>query len=101
MKTTRILGLVAVLLMAFFVPAYAGDRPHEGKIVGIDTTSRQMLIQGEKGDQWTLFWTESTKLKNDLTFPELKAGDEVHFDYVMREGKMFLTELKRTEKAER
>ncbi len=101
MKTTRILGLVAVLLMAFFVAAYAGDRPHEGKIVGIDTTSRQMLIQGEKGDQWTLFWTESTKLKNDLTFPELKAGDEVHFDYVMREGKMFLTELKRTEKAER
>ena len=26
MRTTRILGLVAVLLMAFFVPAYADDR---------------------------------------------------------------------------
>ena len=101
MRTTRILGLVAVLLMAFFVPAYADDRPHEGKIVGIDTVSRQMLIQGEKGDQWTLYWTESTKLKKDLTFPELKAGDEVGFDYVMRDGKMFITELKRTEKADK
>jgi Cu/Ag efflux protein CusF len=101
MRTARILGLAAVLLMAFFAPAYADDRPHEGKIVGIDTTSRQMLIQGEKGDQFTLFWTESTKLKNDLTFPELKTGDEVHFDYVLRDGKMFITELKRTEKAEK
>ncbi len=49
MRTARILGLVAVLLMAFFMPAYADDRPHEGKIVGIDTVSRQMLIQGERG----------------------------------------------------
>jgi Cu/Ag efflux protein CusF len=101
MRTARIVGLVAVLLMAFFAPAYAGDRPQEGKIVGIDTTSRQMLIQGEKGDQFTLYWTESTKLKSDLTFPELKAGDEVHFDYVMRDGKMFITELKRTAKADK
>jgi hypothetical protein len=33
-----------------------------------------MSIQGEKGDQWTLYWTETTKLKNGLTFGELKAG---------------------------
>lgn len=97
---TRILGSIALLLLAFCVSAYAGDRPHEGKIVSIDPTSESMVIQGEDGDQWTLYWTETTKLKDDVTVNELKSGDSVHFDFIEKDGKKWVTELRRTHKAD-
>jgi Cu/Ag efflux protein CusF len=81
------------------VSAYADKRPHEGKITRIDQGSMVMTIQGEKGDSWDFFWTETTKLKHNLTFAELKAGDTVHFDFVEKDGKRFFTELRRTNRA--
>ncbi|MFY9552214.1 MAG: hypothetical protein WAU32_13775 [Thermoanaerobaculia bacterium] len=99
MKSTRILVSIAALLLALCVNATAKDRPHEGKIVSIDPSSQAMVVQGEGGDQWSLYWTETTKLKNGLTFSELKPGDSVHFDFIEKDGKMWVTELRRTHKA--
>jgi Cu/Ag efflux protein CusF len=91
--------LATALLLACALPLLANDRPHEGKITSIDFDQRMMVVQGEDGDQWMLYWTETTKLKNELTVSELKPGDSVHFDFVERTDKKFLTELRRTHKA--
>jgi hypothetical protein len=98
MRTKASILAMAVLL-ACALPLLADDRPDEGKITAIDFDQRMMVVQGDNGDQWMLYWTETTKLKHDLTVSELKPGDTVHFDYVEREGKKFLTELHRTHKA--
>lgn len=95
----RLLGISAVLLFVVASAAYAGDKPHEGKITKIDQNARVMTIQGEKGDTWDLYWTETTKLKSGVTFPELREGDSVHFDYIEKEGRMYVTELRRTQKS--
>jgi Cu/Ag efflux protein CusF len=100
MKTTRIAASIAALLIALCVSAYANDRPHEGKIVNIDADGMVMTIQGEDGDQWTLYWTETTKLKGDVTVTELKPGDSVHFDFIEKDGKKWVTEVRRTHKAD-
>ncbi len=99
MKTKSLVLLVCAVL-AFGSAALAGDdRPHEGKVVSIDKAAMSMVVQGEKDDTWTLYWTETTKLKGDLTVPELKVGDKVHFDFTKKDDRMWLTELKRTDKA--
>ena len=97
---TRLSLLVTAILLACALPLLADDRPEDGKITAIDFDQRMMVVQGDKGDQWILYWNESTQLKNDLAVGELKPGDEVDFEFVERTGKKFLTELKRTDKAE-
>jgi len=96
----KIIVPLAAFLLVVCAAAYAGDRPHEGKITRIDPDVRVMTIQGENGDQWDLYWTETTKLKGDVTVQELREGDSVHFDYVERDGKKWVTELRRTRRAE-
>ena len=91
--------LAAVFLLSCAFSLLANDRPHEGKITSLDPDQRTMVVQGEHGDQWTLFWDETTKLKNDLTVAELRQGDSVHFDFVERAGRKYITELRRTHKA--
>jgi len=59
------------------------------------------VVQVEKGDQWTLYWDNTTKFKSELTPNELREGDKIHFDFVQKDGKMWLTELRRTKKADR
>jgi hypothetical protein len=107
------LAAFAILLMAS--AGYANDRPHEGKIVSVQTveksavaagetvtnTEQSMVVRGEHGDEWTLYWDNTTKFKHDIVPSELKAGDSVHFDFVEKNGKMWLTELRRTHKADR
>ena len=101
MKTRIAAALAcACVLLSLAAPILAGDdRPHEGKIINIDKAAMMMVVQGEKNDQWTLYWTETSKLKGDVTIPELKVGDKVHFEFAEKDGKMWLTELKRTEAA--
>jgi Cu/Ag efflux protein CusF len=107
------LAAFAILLMAS--AGYANDRPHEGKIVSVQTveksadaagetvtnTEQSMVVRGEHGDEWTLYWDNTTEFKHDIVPSELKAGDSVHFDFVEKNGKMWLTELRRTHKADR
>lgn len=101
MKTKSLILLVCVAL-ALGTAALAKDveRPHEGKVVSIDKDAMSMTVQGDKNDTWTLYWTATTKLKGDLTVPELNVGDRVHFDYTQKDDRMWLTELKRTDKAD-
>ena len=91
--------LAAVFLLSCAFSLLANDRPHEGKITSLDPDQRTMVVQGEEGDQWVLYWEESTKLKGDLTVGELRQGDSVHFEFVERAGRKYLTELRRTHKA--
>jgi hypothetical protein len=98
---TRLSVLAAALLLVTSLSAYAADRPHEGKITSVDANQQMMVVQGEHGDQWNLYWTETTKLENGLTAGELRAGDSVHFDVVEKDGKMYMTELRRTHKADK
>ena len=60
-----------------------------------------MTVQGEKGDQLTLYWDETTKFKNNLTAQELQTGDSIHFDFVDKNGQLWVTEVHRTHKAEK
>lgn len=101
MKPRKLAILMCVLSVVLSVGtlAIADDRPHEGKIISIDKAAMTMSVQGEKDDQWTLHWTESTKLDGDLTIEEIKVGDEVEFDYTEKDGKKWLTKLDRTERA--
>src|SRR5580765_6181449 len=102
MKLRQIGVLISVLSLILTLGAFAtaaGDRPHEGKVIALDNEGMMLSVQGDKNDQWTLYWTETTKLKGDLAIQEVKVGDKVHFDYVEKDGKMWLVELKRTEKA--
>jgi Cu/Ag efflux protein CusF len=101
MKRALAITLAAVAILLVSSAGYAERRAHEGKILSVDGTAMMMSVQGEKGDQWTLYWTETTKLKNGLTFGELRSGDKVHFDFVEKDGKMWVTELRRTGKAEK
>ena len=112
----KILGVsmaaaIAILLTA--ATSYADKRPHEGRIVRVETVEkstdvggetianvqRAMVVQSEHGDQWTLFWDDTTKFQNGLTPSALREGDKVHFDFVDRNGKMWLTEIRRTKRA--
>jgi len=90
---------LALMLTGGVVATAADDRPHEGKIINLDQTAMVLMVQGEKDDQWTLYWTETTKLKGDLTIQEVKVGDKVHFEFTEKDGKKWLTELRRTDKA--
>jgi Cu/Ag efflux protein CusF len=93
-----ILALALISTLGGFATA-GDDRPHEGKVISVDMAAMVMSVQGDKGDQWTVYWTETTKLKGDLAIQEVKVGDKVHFEIVEKDGKMWLTELKRTDKA--
>ena len=98
-----LVAVCAVALLLAVGAAVADDqqRPDEGKVISLDRDAMSMVVQGKGNDQWTLYWTKSTKLKGDLTVEELAVGDEIHFAFAEKDGKKWLTELKRTEKAEK
>jgi Cu/Ag efflux protein CusF len=100
MKTRIFPTLILALGLVLGAAATADDRPNEGKVISIDRAGMVLSVQGDKDDQWTLYWTETTKLKGDLTIQEVKVGDKVHFEYTEKDGKMWLTELKRTDRAD-
>lgn len=115
MKKILSVSIAAVVILLMSSAGYAEKRPHEGKIVSIQTVEksvevqgekvgnvdRSMVVQGEKGDQWTLFWDDTTKFKSGLTPNELRQGDKIHFDFIEKDGKMWVTELRRTKKADK
>jgi hypothetical protein len=113
----KVLGIAAAALAVLLVAssASADKRPHEGKILRIETVEksadvgdqkisnveRKMVVRGEKGDEWSLYWDNTTKFKHELSPSELREGDSVHFDFIEKDGKMWITELRRTHKADR
>ena len=113
----KVLGvsLAAFGLLLMASAGYAGDRPDEGTVVSVQVVEKSagaagetvtnvensLVVRGEKGDEWTLYWDDTTKFKHDIAPSELKQGDHVHFDFVEKSGKMWITELRRTKKADR
>jgi Cu/Ag efflux protein CusF len=93
-------SLAALALVLVCAAAAAEGRPHEGKITNIDMAAKTLLVQGEKGDTFTLSWDDTTKWKSNLTAQELKVGDSIHFDFVDKDGQRFVTEIRRTHRAE-
>src|SRR5215475_1390942 len=97
----KAIGIAVTALAVLLVSsaAYADKRPHEGKILRIETVEksadvgdqkisnieRKMTVRGEKGDEWTLYWDNTTKFKKDLAPSELREGDSIHFDYVEKD----------------
>jgi Cu/Ag efflux protein CusF len=90
--------LVGVVVFAG-APAYADDKPDEGRIVRVVADAKLITVQDDNGDQFDLMWNETTRMEGNATFAQLKPGDYVHFEYVEREGQKFLTEIKRTSRA--
>jgi Cu/Ag efflux protein CusF len=101
MKIKVFLSVAAICAVLVFAsaPAFADDRPDEGKIIRVVPEARLITVQDEDGDQFDLQWNETTKMEGDATLAQLKPGDVIHFDYVEREGVKFLTEIKRTSRA--
>jgi Cu/Ag efflux protein CusF len=99
MKKKLCLWVAAAFLISC-AAVFADDHKKEGKILSIDPDTRTMAVQSEKGDQWTLFWTYTTKIEDGLTFPELKPGDKIEFEYMEKDGKMWLTSIEREKKGE-
>ncbi len=98
MKKSLSLAFAAMLLVA--AAAVAADHEKEGKIVRVDPDARVMVVQGEKGDQWDLYWTETTKFQGGLTVTELRPGDKVEFEFIERDGRMWATKIDREKKAD-
>lgn len=98
MKQKLSLALAALLLVA--AAAVASGHEKEGKIVRVDPDARVMTIQGKSGDQWDLYWTETTKFHDNLTATELRIGDKVEFEFIERDGRMWATSIEREKKAD-
>jgi Cu/Ag efflux protein CusF len=89
-KLSWILAVVFVLSSAVLLAA-----EKEGKVVKVDQDMKTIVVQGEKGDQWTLYYTETTKLKDGITYTTLKPGDKIEFEYTEKDGKMWVTEIEK------
>ena len=114
MRKTLGIAFAVLAILGLASASYASDRPHEGKIVRVQTVEKSataagetvtnveqfIVVRGEKGDEWNLYWDNTTKFKHDVDPSELRQGDSVHFDFVEKHGKMWLTELRRTKKAD-
>jgi len=98
MKQKISLALAALLLVAAAV--VAADHEKEGKVVRVDPDAHVMTIQGKSGDQWELYWTETTKFHDNLTATELRPGDKVEFEFIERDGRMWATSIDREKKAD-
>src|ERR1051326_5237444 len=99
MKTKLCLWVAAALLVTS-AALVADDHKQEGKIIRIDQDSKVMVDQTEKGDQSTLYWTETTKLEDGLTFTELRPGDTVEFTFVDKDGQKYLSKVEREHKGD-
>jgi hypothetical protein len=99
MKKRQPLALLVCAVLAVgslsFVAFADHDKAKEGTVVGIDKKAMTFVVRGDEGDQWTLYWSEDTKLRGDLKVEELAEGLRVRFDYEERDGKNWVTKLER------
>jgi len=102
MKTRLCLWIAAAFVVSC-AALYADDGSHkqEGKIVQIDPSSKVMVVQTEKGDRSTIYWTETTKLEDGLTFTGLRPGDTVEYHFVDKDGQKYVTRIEREHKGDR
>ena len=102
MKTKLCLWIAAAFLVSS-AALFADDDHKAGRQDRPDRSkhARVMVVQTEKGDQSTLYWTETTKLEDGLTFAELRPGDTVEYHFIDRDGQKFLSKVEREHKGDR
>lgn len=94
-------GLTLALSTASFAQTTTlaqDERPSEGQITKVDPDARMITVKDEVGDQWDLYWSDSTRADGTASLIELKPGDFVRFDYEDREGRKVLLEIRRSSK---
>ena len=101
MKSMKTFASLALSALLFAATAVAADNSRQGKILSIDPDTKVMVIQADSGDQWTIYWTETTKIEDGLIVSELRIGDKVDVDLVEKEGKLFAEQIEREGKAEK
>ena len=102
MKKKLCLWMAAAFLVSS-AAMFADDDAHEqkGKIVQIDPAAKVMVVQTEKGDQTTLYLTETTKIEDGLTLGEFRPGDTVEYHFIDRDGQKYATKIEREHKGDR
>ena len=99
-KALWIAGLALVLSAASASLSLAQEeRPNEGQIMKVDQDAKKITVKDELGDEWDLFWADSTKSEGTADFLELRPGDFVQFQYKDMEGRKVLTDIRRSSKA--
>ncbi|MFA7664507.1 MAG: DUF5666 domain-containing protein [Burkholderiaceae bacterium] len=91
MPTTRFLQAIGLAMaLAFSASAWADDdRDIEGLIESIDQQARSFVVEGK-----TFFADDRTDYDDDLKrFSDLKVGQRVEVDYVVRNGKRYAKEI--------
>lgn len=89
---------VSWILAAAFVFSSAvllADHEKEATVVKVDPDTKTIVVQDKKGVQSTLYCNASTKLKDGITWSNLKAGDKIEFEYKQKDGKMMVHEIER------
>jgi hypothetical protein len=92
---------IALAVLLFAAAALAADNSRQGKILSIDPDAKVMVIQADSGDQWTIYWTETTKIEDGLTVSELRVGDKLDVDLIEKDGKLWAQQIEREGKAEK
>lgn len=91
MRIVRGLQAAGLAMVLSFSPiAWADDdRDVEGRIESIDTQTRSFVVKGE-----IYYADDRTDYDDDLNrFSDLKVGQRVEVDYVMRDGRRYAKEI--------
>ena len=99
MRKTISIALVSLFFAAAAV--FAREHEKEGRIVRVDPDAQYMVVQTSKGDQYEVYWNETTKFEHGLVATQLRPGDKVEFEYVDRDGRKVATEVEREKKGDR
>jgi Cu/Ag efflux protein CusF len=100
MKKVMLVAAGLALILSTATPSLAQEeRPNEGQVTRIDADAKMITVKDELGDEWDLFWTDSTRAEGTAGFLELRPGDFVKFDYEEKDGRKVLVEIRRSSKA--
>jgi Cu/Ag efflux protein CusF len=90
-KVSWIFAAVFVLSSAVLL----ADHEKEATIVKVNQDTKTIVVQDKKGEQSTLYCTASTKLKDGITWANMKPGDKIEFEYTQKDGKMWVNEIEK------
>jgi hypothetical protein len=81
---------VAISSLALAGDKMAGDKSMSGMITKVDAAQKMMAVKDKAGKEWTIYWSDSTKVEGDAP----KEGAKVWFKADSKDGKMWATWVK-------
>ncbi len=90
-KVSWILAVVFVVSSAVLL----ADHEREATVVKVDPHTMVIVVQNKKGEQSTLYCNASTKLKDGITWANMKPGDKIEYEYKEKDGKSWVTEIEK------